>query len=234
MRILVVDQCSGSKEAPDWFEPFDVKEVDSRPLDELIRQERVPTLPASDLYQGRQQQRISSAIRSLRDNGDLVDRLFISAGFGVIEEDRELPPYEVTFQNFSETEIKNRSQKLGIHKELIDKIQGVDDYDIIFLALGNDYVNSLDLEEFLGVLSDDTIVVLFNRDECAREHKNAISIPARTHQAEQFGTIVIALKGLYLQNFAEHRKHGFEISSAKDVEKACMTEYSSQYGLDEF
>jgi hypothetical protein len=227
LNILVVDQCSNAKKKSTL--PGSVDSSMSR--QELIEHEEVPVYRARNLYEGRQQKFISNAVDSLRESKDEVDRIFISAGFGVIDENDLLPPYDMTFAGLSKDEINERSAELGIQESLSD-ILSSNTYDIIFFALGSDYLLSLDMEELTSKISDETMIVTFNNSEA--EGKNQVSIPARTEDAKEQGTIVVALKGRYLQNFAEHRTRGSKVEDVEDLVEYCTTQLTSQSFLYEY
>jgi hypothetical protein len=234
MRILIIDQCSGDKSVPDWFEPYTVTDLDEYSHEELIGRDQVPTFPARKLYQGRQQQYISQAIKRLRAAGDTIDRVFISAGFGVVDEETQLPPYDVTFTDLSDPEIQDRAAELGIQKAILDAVDTVPPYDLIFFALGSDYYEGLDLETVLESTPESGYVVLFNQEAVAEAHDRTVSIPARTQEANKHGTITVALKGRYLQNFAEHRDHEATVEAIQDIVSYCTTDYTPQSGLHEY
>lgn len=234
MRILIIDQCSSSKEIPEWFDPFDVEMVDAETREELLQGQQVPSLPARDLYTGRQQQLIARAVDQLRANGDEVDRVFISAGFGVVEADDQVPPYNVTFTGRSEEEIIERTRRLDIESSLRNRLIRQPGYDAVFFALGKDYYLGIDLLELIDGLDDSTNVVLFNQESVAEEFVNVISIPARIDEARENGAIVIGLKGQFIKNFAEHRQRGATVSSLDDLREFCTTDITSQSGLEEF
>jgi len=233
MDILVIDQCSNSKSYPDESAVFDAAEIDDTGLDALRARDEAVSVPARKLYGGRQQQYVSEAVDSLRADGNTVDRYFISAGFGLVEEREELPPYDVTFAEMTASEIDSRSASLEISERTRDAITS-SSYDIVFFALGSDYYRALELSDVLAALPADTLGVTFNQEEIAERYDNVVSIPARTEQAKEQGTIVVALKGNYLKNFASHLANGSEPDSPDDVKSACLSEPTSQKDLSEF
>lgn len=226
MKILIIDQCSKAKKNPDV--PVD----DSLSHHETVERDDLPKYKARDLYEGRQQEFVSDAVDIFRDNGDEVDRVFISAGYGVVEETEKLLPYDKTFSGLSNGEIRERSSQLKIQEDILELLNR--EYDLIFFALGNKYYQAIDIDTVLTEVSDKTIVVTFNRDITSNEDINHISIPARTKQAKEQGAIVVALKGKYLKNLAEHRKRGMNIQSKEDVFRYCTTEPSTQSDLEEY
>lgn len=231
MKILVIDQCSKAKNIEGDGNPYTVEEINSNTLDELRNESQTPKLRARKLYAGRQQQYINKAVDTLRESGDTVDRFFISAGFGLVDETELLPLYDVTFATFSRKEIEERANELGIQTDLMEVLGG--DYDLIFLALGQDYYASIDLAEVLDGVGSDTLVICFNHESQTKDLENAISLPARTEDAKDMGTITVALKGRYLQNFANHRAHGREISNTTDILESCTTPVTEQTDLDD-
>lgn len=233
MRILIVDQCSSAKKRKEQHEPLDEETIDSKPRRDLVEEDGVASYRAGELYQGRQQQRITEATEILNRAGDTVDRVFISAGFGVVGEDEELPLYDVTFSDMSASEIDKRAAKLGIHKDLQALI--VDsDYEVVFFALGSDYFRSAKLGELFPDISEDTFIVFFNQEEFEEEYDKGLSLEARTSQAKAHGTIVVALKGEYLRNFAKHRAAGREVEDVDDIEAYCKEEPVAQTDFDDY
>ncbi|MFA9417980.1 DUF6884 domain-containing protein [Natrinema sp. HArc-T2] len=233
MDILVIDQCSNSKSYPDESAVFDAAEIDDTGLDALRARDEAVSVPARKLYDGRQQQYISEAVDSLRADGHTVDRYFISAGFGLVAEREDLPPYNATFAEMTASEIDSWSASLEISERTRDAITS-SSYDIVFFALGSDYYRALDLSDILSALPADTFGVTFNQEEVADQYENVISIPARTEQAKEQGTIVVALKGNYLKNFANNLAYDNEPDSLDDVESACLSEPTSQQDLTDF
>ena len=233
MDILVIDQCSSSKSYPSGCEIFDSAEIDEASLEALRDRDEVISVPARDLYEGRQQRHISDAVDSLRTNGHSVDRYFISAGFGLVEEGESLPPYDVTFAEMTPDDIDSRATALGISDDTRDLLSE-NEYDVVFFALGSDYYRTLEFSEIISRVPETTTVVIFNQEEDADRYDNVVSIPARTEDAKELGEIVIALKGSYLKNFAGRIATGVTLESAADVVAACVETTTLQKDLDEY
>jgi len=203
LDVLVIDQCSGSKDVPDDAPIFGEKATSAFSKQELLNQSNVPGVAAKDLYTGRQQGFVEDAVRQLRGQGHDVDRYFISAGFGLVGEDELLPPYEVTFSSMNVGEIRERSKQLGIQEEL-QQLLTESEYDIVFFTLGSDYYTSIDVDQMVQEVPADRIGVVFNRESVDEQFENIVSVPARTADAKRHGTIVIGLKGHYMKNFAQY------------------------------
>ncbi|MDG5761337.1 hypothetical protein QA600_18565 [Natronococcus sp. A-GB1] len=232
MQILIVDQCSKAKKGDDRYEPVDPETIATTPRTDLISQDDIPAVPATDLYEGRQQQRITEAVNRFEEAGDAVDRIFISAGFGVIDSTDRLPPYNITFADMTSTEVDDRATQLGIYEDL-RRCLDTGTYDLVFFALGSDYYRSARIEDLIEATTDAPSIVVFNREELAAEYDHVVSISARTDDAKDHGTIVIALKGQYLKNFAAHRETGKTPTETGDVKRYC-TEDPYQSGLSDY
>ncbi|WP_318571207.1 hypothetical protein [Salinigranum marinum] len=234
MRFLIIDQCSGSKEVPNNASEFSAADIDEHGREGLLARDGVPAIPARQLYTGRQQGYIDSAVDRLRAAGDTVDRLYISAGFGLVDEETELPPYNVTFAGMNSSAIDERATRLGIPADVREAVQATPPYDIVVLALGSDYYRACAVESVLDAIPSETLGVIFNQEALATEREHIVSIPARTTEAKEHGAIVVALKGKFLQNLADHRSRGAAMEKLSDLVEYCTTEPTTQTGLSEY
>lgn len=221
MRILVLDQCSGSKSYPEGSPMFSLDDLEEHSREGLLEEGGVAAKKARNLYDGRQQRRIDGAVDSLRDAGHHVDRYFVSAGFGLVEETELLPPYDVTFQDFSDDEIRERADDLELSREVSKLLSSEPAYDVAFLALGGDYCTAIGVPDVLEDFSGDTAVV-FNNSEAASARSRVLSLPARTKDARDRGVIVVELKGKYLQNFARTIRQGEPVLEDAKLRDACL------------
>lgn len=219
LDILVIDQCSGSKEIPKGAPVFDEEETLEYTREELLGQDNVPGIEARDLYIGRQQGFVKDAVRRLRGNDHDVERYFVSAGFGLVGERDRLPPYEVTFSSMNVGEIRERSRQLNIQEEL-ERVLTESDYDMVFFTLGSDYYTSIDVDKMVQEIPADRIGVVFNRKLVDEQFENIVSVPARTEDAKRHGKIVVGLKGHYLKNFAQWID-GYDALKPELVERLC-------------
>lgn len=233
MKILVIDQCSKNKSHSETAPVFDLEDIAVHSFNELLTVHDVPARTARKLYSGRQQRYISNAVDALRSTGHAVDRYFISAGFGVVDEATKLPPYSVTFADMVDKEIEQRAQKLSL-SESVYRLVTDQTYDVVFFALGRDYMLGLEMEEILDAIPVESIAVLFNQEVFEDRFDHVVSLPARTEQAQTQGTIVVALKGVYLQNFADHLGQEILVSEPDDVRQYCMQEVTTQTEFDQY
>lgn len=220
MHIRILDQCSSSKAVPDDVEPLNIAEVDAYRSGD--RQESgISTHPARKLYQGRQHGPINEATERLRESGHAVDRYYVSAGFGIVGEDEQLPPYNVTFSGMTATEIDDRAAETNIPSKARTLVSesGI---DMILFPLGSDYARAVKLGEALGRLPEDTIAVIFGQKPIAAEHESTVSIPAGNAAASRFGSPAVELKGHYIKRLAEGIVANETVATPEYVKHLCM------------
>ncbi|USZ68523.1 hypothetical protein NGM10_01990 [Halorussus salilacus] len=234
MRILVIDQCSKQKEYPDNVSPLGTDVLDAHSLDELQARDDTPAIEARELYTGRQQRKITEGIRMLEQGGHEVERYFISAGFGFVEDTERLPPYDVTFAEMSDAEIDERAEQLGIADDVQAFLETELPYDIVYFALGKDYYRSINLEATLRRVPDESIGLVFNQDDDVEQFSNVVSLSARNEEAKQFETIVVALKGEYLKNLARSLARSQPVPNKSEIVDYCTSKKSSQVGFTNF
>jgi hypothetical protein len=198
MKLLVVGSCTGKKNkrgCPNSLteEDFDDPATLGRREAELARW----ALPAAELYTGWQHRYMMKGVNAIRRQfGSAACGLeIISAGYGLVGEDRSLVPYEATFQHKRLTWISERAQKLGIPQALR---QAVRDYEVVIFLLGKEYL----LSTRLPVESGDTQRLIFLTSNTNLPfHPSSTIVPAGL-QEMRFGAGLVALKGKMFELFA--------------------------------
>ncbi|OYR50450.1 hypothetical protein DJ73_15870 [Halorubrum sp. Ea1] len=235
MRILIIDQCSGTKSHPADYPVVDQEGTKNEDIETLLQSLGIEGIRAKDLYDGKQQRRITEAVHALTTKGHNVERFFVSAGFGLVNEDQRLPPYEATFNSMSQAEIAEREERFQLTQRLRELID-TGDFDIVFLALGAKYYDTIDLNGLLSSTPVETAVVLFNQEEMEEKYEQAISVPARTEEGKEFGSTVVGLKGTYLKNFSAALCGSKDAVTPEEAAEYCQTDHSagSQSGIGSY
>ncbi len=151
-KILVVTSCTKDKAIPPlrphlhqltpdqlWDEQDDDRAT--RHFGELDEYR----VPAGQLYRGRQHRQLMQGVELLRQTFGhaVVDVKIISAGFGLVDEEQPLPPYNATFADLPPSKILAIAQRLRIRQK-IDALMR-DSYDCAFFLLGESYLLSIGL-----------------------------------------------------------------------------------------
>lgn len=143
-RVLVVTSCTGKKrlkpENQLRLDDFKNLELNHSRLAELAEY----ACPASQIYTGVQHLRTMEGVSILRQvfGAQTVDLVILSAGYGLIREDKKIFPYEVTFNTMKSEEVDQWATILNIHA---DFARTIENYDLIFVLLGENYLRSLKL-----------------------------------------------------------------------------------------
>lgn len=144
LKTLVITSCTGEK----IFHPDNqlVHEdfLDSERLAKREAELSEYKTPAGKMYTGMQHLRLMEGISELRKvfGDEIIDLYIVSAGYGLISEEREVVPYEVTFNTMNSAAISNWSTQLKIHKDLNELIPK---YDLVFFLLGDKYLKAINL-----------------------------------------------------------------------------------------
>ncbi|MFW9795137.1 MAG: DUF6884 domain-containing protein [Candidatus Thorarchaeota archaeon] len=143
MRVLVVGSCGKRKlynipEQPacrDINIKHDINHWKRKLLKHLV--------PARDMYTGHQNTELVKAIDLLRTITNIeVQFCIVSAGFGMLQEQDLIPPYDCSFTNMSMAEVRMKSQELKLQSSIINEIDN--GFDFVYLALGKRYFVALE------------------------------------------------------------------------------------------
>jgi arabinogalactan endo-1,4-beta-galactosidase len=161
-KILIISSCSSKK----LYNP-DNKLVAKDKLDDAFFSQRVDSLdaykvPAYNMYIGRQYGPyangelgpLKKAVESLRKKygKNVVDLFIVSAGYGLISEDKEIVPYDISFNDIRKATDKKHnvdswSDFLKIHCSIVSLVKN---YDIIFVLLADKYTDAIQLPIDIG------------------------------------------------------------------------------------
>ena len=102
---------------------------------------------AEDLYTGLQHVRLMEGVRRVREERGIgsVDLWILSAGYGLIPADREIVPYECTFQGMKAREIGVWAQHLHVPEDTRQFF--MKPADLVLVLLSDAYLRALALDE---------------------------------------------------------------------------------------
>lgn len=151
-RILVITSCTGQK-AVESDEALTLEDfrADSSHLE--AREKALSDLqrPASELYTGQQHIRLMRGIEAIKAsrNGKgpvaQIDLWILSAGYGLVPGNRELPPYETTFQGMKAKELREWADDLNIPEDFRKLV--AEKYDLGLVLLGDAYLSACRLDD---------------------------------------------------------------------------------------
>lgn len=232
IKMLVISSCTGGKKykPENQLTQDDFRDqITLAAREEELKQYR---LPASQMYKGMQHLRLMEGMKTLRAafGGDVLDLSIISAGYGLVHEDKEIVPYEVTFSNMTASKIKYWAKHLKLRESLSQKIKG---YDLVFFMLGNDYLRALELP--LEVNGSSKLLFLASKDSkklIPNKHPYYL-IQVGQDESKSFGYASIGLKGylfkLLIQEVLRNGKEIFEkISDEPNLLMSLLERYRKE------
>ncbi|WP_199328596.1 tRNA-guanine transglycosylase DpdA [Anabaena azotica] len=202
IRTLIITSCTGEKRHQvsnqltinDFKEPSKIND-----RSEELSQFRQP---AAQMYTGLQHLKVMDAVNTFRLSlgQDAVSLKIISAGYGLISENKEIVPYSVTFNTMKSAEIDSWSSFLKLHD---DFQAAISEYDLVFVLLGDKYLRALNLP--VQTRPNQTLIFL-----CSNQSTKFIDpgkakyyvLPLSNSDASRFGCALVGLKGKLLEKIS--------------------------------
>lgn len=209
MDVLVLSPCSRSKR---YDSVIDCEMVDSHSRTELVRRYPENVVPAAEMYTGREHQHIREAVEIL-DGSVSVDWYIISAGFGLLRAETEIPPYDCGFSDiqsvraraeqagYDTDELTNDEtiQAVGRNREIPQDFADVlqQRYDLLFVVLSEPYL--LSVTEALTEIPEETTAFSFASAGSEQYTGDCIWIPATDTERRELETTWMELRGKQLR-----------------------------------
>lgn len=202
-RVLVITSCTGEKR----FKPDNQLTLEDFKDPKRLRQREAElvefTCLAGQMYTGMQHLRLMEGVQMLRQalGQDVVDVIILSAGYGLIEENRTIAPYEVTFNTMKGHEVDAWAELLNVHEALEQAVQG---YDLIFLLLGDNYLRAIRLP--VETQPTQTLIALTSQGSAKLVKglsANTFVLPLSNQDAQRYSYGLVGLKGFLFKRFAE-------------------------------
>jgi hypothetical protein len=154
------------------------------------------------MYTGPQSSELVKAVDLLRTiPGVAVQLVIISAGFGILQEEDLVPPYDCSFTSMKMKKLRKQAKKLQIKDSFIKLMETR--FDLIYLALGKRYMAALG-EGVVSVLETPTVAFHTQSSDCL------IRIPCHTETVKSFSKHghkihgVVGFKGDLLRVLAQY------------------------------
>jgi len=216
-KCLVLGSCTGQKDDHGCPEEMKLQEVDFSSASRLMRAERKVKSwlrPAGAMYRGRQHSLMMEGVKRLRIGFSKAsfDVAIVSAGYGLLSENRQIAPYNITFQGKGLHWARKQGVALGIPEAMRTLIP---QYEVIFFLLGKEYLCSLGAPP--SPLPGQKLVYFGAGVERFYPPTNKLLVvPAAQKEASQYGGAgVTGIKGRMFALFAQeivdspHRWKGF-------------------------
>ena len=197
MKILILTACTSKKK----FKPAnlltkkDFKAIGTPAF--KVHEEQLNTFQtaAGEMYTGQQHLRVMRGLQKLRQAGLSVDLKIVSAGYGLLNENTLIVPYEMTFIGMRKKEYQTWAQ----HLKLSEITQYMRLYDLVLVLLGKEYLRAIDF----GVQFQHKGILIFISAAGAIEHiptgPDIYTIALNNQTASRLGAGLVSLKGRILE-----------------------------------
>ncbi|MBW4616376.1 MAG: queuine tRNA-ribosyltransferase family protein [Desmonostoc vinosum HA7617-LM4] len=201
-RILIITSCTGEKR----FKPANQLTIeDFKDTERLTERTKLLTkfsCPSGQMYTGLQHLRVMEGVDILRSRfgKEAVDVKIISAGYGLITEDKVIVPYSVTFNSMKSAEIYSWANFIKIHESFQ---QAIVEYDLVFVLLGDKYLRALNLP--VETHQNQTLIFLASNkslDCIISGNAKSEVLTFSNADASRFGCALVGLKGQLLKLIA--------------------------------
>ena len=196
MKIQVITSCTGEKlhSLENQLTQEDFRNLNGKFTD---RENELATFktPAEDLYTGQQHVRLMQGLNYFRDKrgAESIDLWILSAGYGLIRGDREVVPYECTFQCMKSKELIDWSDHIQVSAQ-IRKIFAIP-ADFTLVLLSDPYLRALQLESTIQYASPTLFFTSRKAQSFIKGQGKFRSIPLFNQEAKRFSCGLISLKG---------------------------------------
>ena len=197
-KLLVVTSCTGKKASKPnnqlIQDDFKSKELLKSRSEELLKYQ----CKAEEMYTGEQHVRLMKGIHKLREKNIAVDLWIVSAGYGLIANDREIVPYECTFDTMKMKEIDEWAKLVNIPKDFRTILPK---YDLGIVLLGEKYLRSVQIEKNEKFPIP---LIFFCSQEKQLNMSSGTIYPTSIQEAKDFHCGLVGLKGEIFKVLAEH------------------------------
>lgn len=193
MRLRIVTSCTGEKRH-DPPESLTLQDFQAGAEHVRSREEELSEWLASagEMYTGLQHVRLMAGVRSYRERGG-VELFVVSAGYGLVEENRLIAPYEATFNGMARKDVVAWGSKLGLPLDMRRVLSAPADLQV--LLLGDSYLAACGFDGDIG-LGGPTIVFC---GEAARKRLPTLdrlkAVVVANRDAKRFSCGLVGLKG---------------------------------------
>lgn len=210
-RVLVITSCTGEKKYSPDTQLVQDDFQDAATLSKREEELSAYQTTAGQMYTGRQHLALMNGVEMYRQSGhaNAIDVMILSAGYGMLEEETPIVPYEVTFNTMKSKELLEWSAHLQITSTLQEKIK---EYDLIFFLLGNKYMKAV---QWPIQVRDDQKLIFFASESSLslleRQPQHYMLISGK-EEAKRFHSGLIEIKGFLFAKLLEYFIEHLEVS----------------------
>jgi len=194
MKILIITSCTGEKvvdsdrqlTSEDFQKGHPHVAKREKELKKFLR-------TAGEIYSGDQHLKLMGGVAQARKSGLEIDLHVLSAGYGLIPEERKVAPYEITFATMKSKELRDWADTLHVTEDFRKTVST--SYDFGMILLGDNYLAACDLDEKVPFGGPTLLFCGTGMAKKLPKLKNVRIIPISNPEAKRFSCGLIGLKG---------------------------------------
>lgn len=196
MRLLIITSCTGEKSVgsknllilDDFRKGREHLRSREQELKEFLTR-------AGEIYSGEQHVRLMrgvSALRSQRSGVEITVQI-LSAGYGLIPENRKIAPYECTFATMGSKDIRSWGEALKVPRDFRSAIAAP--YDLALILLGDNYLQACQLDCAVKLGGPAILFCGNNQAKILPRIANLRVVTLSNEEAKRFSCGLVGLKG---------------------------------------
>jgi hypothetical protein len=200
MKVVVITSCTGEKTVSHSSQ-LTLADFQAGPEHVRMREAELGEnlVGAEKLYSGQQHLRLMRGVEAFRSKypsngaGSSLNLQILSAGYGLVSADKEIAPYEATFQGMKSKELESWASQLQVAASLRRSLD--QPYDMGLVLLGDSYLKACRLNEIERVGGPTLLLCGKNAAGRIPRIANLKVVVLTNAEAKRFSCGLVALKG---------------------------------------
>lgn len=192
VKILVLNSCTGERKYSPENLAF-AKDLDDISL-RIKKEDELKDykIPAGEMFISIQNKLILESVNSLNKDKIQLDLCYISSGYGLLNFDDLIIPYDINLSALSMNDLDKRSDFLRIHEEVYYKAKN---YDLVFFMLGYEALRFLKLPLDLGEKTKQIFFISPSDEKVLPDNYKIEIVKTGNDEAAKFNITPSELKG---------------------------------------
>jgi hypothetical protein len=219
MKVLVITSCTGEKKhkPENQLVRNDFEKRNTVEFTERENALKSYNTAAREIYTGQQHVRLIRGLDLIRQTCPDVnlDLKIVSAGYGLLNENDLIAPYEMTFNGMSSKGLSDWADFLQLPQNVLPVFKK---YDLILFLLGKEYLKALKLPKTIKPKGHCVFLTSKGSLSLIPESPKIHTITLANPDAKRFGAGLVALKGRIFELLGEHIKENGPNQFSKLIE----------------
>lgn len=203
-NILVISSCNGDRKYyPENIAlAKDLDDIQSRQYKENELKDY--KIKAHEMFISVQNKMILEGLNYINKNQSDIDICYLSSGYGLLNYNDYVIPYDINLSAMSMSELDKRSDFLRIHEEVYYKAKN---YDLVIFMLGYEYLRTLKLPLKLEAKTKQIFFISPSDEKVLPDNNNIYLVKTGNEEASKYNITPSELKGFIFKNLCLESQH---------------------------